>query len=408
LDLFIYLFTVVFFLFYYCFVLPVQEYDYEELERFSSSMLENVLSDLGTSLSEAECAEVRSILDPFQYQYVENHGFCDYIVRRAQKATDQSYDIQHVQRVSLEVIGSGTRTKFVAPARGVVKVNVVETFVQNAASDAAADHIVCLTSRQCHRIVEAAHQSTNTLQMLTKTLEGRVLCVEEAKMLFSPLFALLDDAVATVGLLLPKMVSSFDANLLIKCCIGYDMNKIRRLKQRIGPIFNTITGMYSGFYAIDFSNSLSRQCWKHLLERSIAVTRQRKADELGEITQNGDGIHGFRNIVIVKPPVKPPNAVATGKMWDVALSPEAERAATLAPFFEVSTIPNTGKLEFDFVNCVSLDHSTTHKMSDATFVRVRFYCITVLFCEYFVYGQQLVDRNHLKNVFLCGACFDVM
>jgi hypothetical protein len=237
-----------------------------------------------------------------------------------------------------------------------------------------------MSLRKVKRVIDTAHKSTNTLAILACAMEGSVFYVEEAKIIFTHLFAILDDPVAAVAMLLPHMAGKYDANILIKCCLGYDMKKIRRLSQKLGPIYSTITGSCCGHYAIDFSDPLSRKCWQHLLAKSLDARMRRRFDGFGELSQHGDGIYCFRNIHIVKPfVVIQPSAAAAqaaaAKQWDLPTGMDAEREALLAPLMDVSTVPKFGKIEFDFVNSVQPDfHGVTnenlHTLSDDSFIRV--------------------------------------
>lgn len=346
-----------------------------------------MLDDLGLPHNEHTLIEMKFLLDPFQYRYIDIRGFALYVENLTAKAAQLLSDLTHTRKLTVEGSQGSTKGDFVCPTRGVVKVTVVETFASEDAGDDKVTRLSGMSMRKVKRVIRAAHHSTSSLQMLTCALDGSVFYVEEAKLLFAEFYGILDDPVAAVALLLPRMAGSYDANMLIKCCLGYDMKKIRRLQQKLGPIYNTLTGSFSGYYTIDFADPLSRQCWKSLLYRSLEVRKRRRFDNFGELSQNGDGIYCFRNIHVVKPftfaagaaavaagSMAPSSASAKPQLWDTP-SQDSEREALLAPLMEVTTIPKTGKIEFDFVNSglSSIPKAGTpfHTLSDDSFIRVR-------------------------------------
>ena len=319
---------------------------------------------------------MKMLLDPFQYHFIDCRSFCMHIQNYAQKCADLLKELTHVQKMVIEPSNApGNKTEFVAPTKGTVKITIVEVFVRDPV-EASAGRKVGMSARKCKRIIEAAHKTANSQAMLTCALDGTDFYVEEARELFSHLFALLDDPVAAVAMLLPHMASTYDANTLVKVCLGFDTKMLRRVQQKLGPIYNTITGAFNGFYMIDFSNPLSRKCWKHLLAKSLLVKQQRKLDNFGELSQNGDGLCCVRNLHIAKayplPVVPIPAGAAKG--WETAPSAESEREALLAPLLDVSAIPKSGKIEFDFVTSMvhNPDHAdaVVHTLPDETFVRV--------------------------------------
>lgn len=355
-----------------------QEYELEDLDRFDTGVLVNVLADLDIRCSDVQLAEMKQLLDPFQYQFIEIRTLCLYLYFLGQKAAALVQDLRKVKKVFVESAHTPGKVEFSAPHRGTVKITVLEAFAQTPLDASSSPRLLGMTTRKCKRVIDAALRATNSLQIMTCALVGAVFYVEEARLFFTHLFAIMDDPVAAVAMLLPHLASSYDANLLIKCCLGYDMKKIRRLQQKLGPLYSPVTGIYNGYYSIDFSDPLSRQCWKMLLAKSLEVKNRRKYDNFGEISQNGDGIYCFRNIHIAKALPPPPSAalpVGSGKAWDVGPTALAERDAILAPLMEISTIPKSGKIEFDFANATPPDltsfNSSIHTLSDDSFIRVR-------------------------------------
>lgn len=334
-----------------------------------------MLADLGVQCSDRVLSEMKHLLDPFQYQFVEVRAFSLYLQFLGEKAAAMVADLRKVKKTFMESAHTPGKVEFAAPQRGAVKLTVIEAFAQ--AGEVSTTRLLGMSHRKCLRVIDAAHRATNSLQILMCALVGAVFYIEEAKLFYTQLFAIVDDAVAAVALVLPHMASSYDANLLIKCCLGYDMKKIRRLQQKLGPLYNPVTGVYNGYYTVDFSDPLSRQCWKMLLAKSLEVKQRRKYDNRGELTQNGDGIYCFRNIHIVKalPVITPVAPSGSQKLWDVGPTAVAERDAILTPLMDVSTIPKSGKIEFDFASSTAPDlssfNSSAHTLSDDSFIRVR-------------------------------------
>jgi hypothetical protein len=356
-----------------------QEFDLEDADRFDTASLASVLNELGVPHNEHSLIEMKYLLDPFQYRLIETRSFALYLENLVAKSAQLLHDLTHTRKVCLQ---GAVLQDFVCPAKGVVKVTVVEAFAADGA-DSKIARLSGMSMRTVKRVIASAHNSTNSLQMLTCALDGAVFYMEEAKTLFSDLYSILDDPVAAVAMLLPHMATTYDANLLIKCCLRYDMKKVRRLRQKLGPIYNTLTGNLGGFYCLDFTDPLSRQCWKTLLCRSLEVRKRRRFDNFGELSQHGDGIYCFRNIHVVKPFTAPvpgggaagsAAAATSGKQWDAPVGQDAEREALLAPLMEVSTIPRIGKIEFDFVSSavphVPRAGNHFHTLSDDSFIRV--------------------------------------
>ena len=340
-----------------------------------------MLNDLNIPFTDTLLSNLKVLLDPFGNHYIDTRAFCLHMQSYAQKCSDLLKDLTTSKKMVVEST-SGGKCDFSAPLKGIVKINIVEVIVRDPV-EASAGRTIGMLPRKCRRLIDSAHKTANSQAMLTCALVGSHFYVEEARELFAHLFALLDDPVAAVAMLLPHMASIYDANALIRVCLGYDTKKTRRLQQRLGPIFNTITGQFNGFYMIDFSNPLSRTCWKHLLAKSMLVKQQRKIDNFGELSQNGDGLYCFRNLYIAKPyPLSATAAAAVAasaapqKGWEVSLTAEAEREAMLAPLLDVSSIPKSGKIEFDFVTSTVHNpdqaDAIVHTLSDETFVRVSY------------------------------------
>lgn len=350
-----------------------------------------------------------------------------YLLSLAEKSTQLLDEIYMNRTVYIETnnnnssssSSSGRHSEFVPPTKGIVKINVTEswglynnnTSTSSSSSGSSNQNITTirrtgLSLARVKRLINIAHKSNHSLQMLTSAVEQSIFYIEEAKHVFNYLYTILDDPVSVIAIILPYMASIYDANLLIKCCLGYDMKKIRRLKQKLGPIYNTITGLYNSFYSLDFSNTNSRKCWKFLLNISLSIKLKRKFDSFGELSQNGDGIYCFRNIHIIKPfplptatnntsstTVRPTTsnttATTTTGNSNSSVVTDAERECILASLMDYCTVPRQGKLEFDFIHSAVPDFSssrfTVRTLSDDSFIRVSSSyrcCSSVVYCYY--------------------------
>lgn len=337
-----------------------QKFDIEGIDQVPTSAIESIFYELNVDIGDDTIAEIRGALDPFNNRFVDIQIMSEYLKRRGQNAF---YQLQNMKRkyvmvtVTDEARARGAvataeacpKTSSVGmynpPSRGRVKMAVTESSA--VGFDAAALRNHALPRINVRRVIEAAENSSNSMTIITNALESCGLYLEEALTFFNHMYDKTDDAVAAVAKLLPRMVSPDDGKQLVKNCLGYDMQKLRRLKQKIGSLYNPLVAIFSGYYCIDFSNSLDRRCWKMLLTRSADIALARSRAGLGELSQHGDGVYCFRNV------------------YERSRIPGGREA-----LFNLNATPKSGKIEFDFIESVTVDAERVHPMKDEALVQL--------------------------------------
>lgn len=181
--------------------------------------------------------------------------------------------------------------------------------------------------------------------------------LEEGLRLHHRMKSYVEDSVALLATMLPRLVCPFERTLVRRMELKSDPIKNRRLKQLLGPVFYPLLGKFNGYFVLDLVKSNDRHALRLFLERSQYNARRRSSHirhvrrrelhhnnasnlnipclHLGNCSQNGDW-SGFRNLQYEG------QKLEGGLTWDF-----------------VSPLPHRGKLDFDFVDLSSrpgLDH----------------------------------------------------
>ncbi len=162
-------------------------------------------------------------------------------------------------------------------------------------------------------------------------------------MLFQKITHLADEPTLELAKMILRMDKSKDAMHMIRCFVGDDILRHRRLKTKLGNAYGPLVGIYSGYYSLDLSNILDRICLKKLIEKSVQCVEKRRALGKWDTSQHGQW-SCFRNEHHHKYQKRGIAEAAAGA--DPA--PEGEGRMITPKYFY--PIPQYGKAEFDFVN----------------------------------------------------------
>lgn len=148
-------------------------------------------------------------------------------------------------------------------------------------------------------------------------------------------------ATATLGILLPQVVNSSEAKNLAFSS-GGDQEKIRmRVETALGAAYRPIMGLADGYYFLDLKKPKDRSCLQKLFAIGSAITKHRKKHLLGDVSQDGNW-SCFRNEYM------------------------ANMEVSITPAF-MTPMPESGKIEFDFIGSQLPLHSTI-TLTDRKFV----------------------------------------
>ncbi|RYH10037.1 hypothetical protein EON65_39730, partial [archaeon] len=150
--------------------------------------------------------------------------------------------------------------------------------------------------------------SSNPVLLLTYAIESTILYLEEAQRIYNELLAKSDDPTPLLARLILRMANSQDAMSMIRCFVGDDVLKIRRLKQKLGYAYYPLigkcivlyvkyllrlillhlnAGIYSGYYILDLTKDLDRICLKKLIEQGSSNIERRRRYGLHDTSQHG-------------------------------------------------------------------------------------------------------------------------
>lgn len=148
-----------------------------------------------------------------------------------------------------------------------------------------------LSQAKCLLLLQEVAQmsKSHTVTLLLYAVDSLWLRLEEAQLLYA--FARQrgdsDDPTAALAKILLRMQVGSEAMRMLACCVGDDVVKLRRLKQRLGNAYGPLVGLFSGYYALDLSSPLDRLCLKRLIEKSITSTQSRRDQGLWDTSQHG-------------------------------------------------------------------------------------------------------------------------
>jgi hypothetical protein len=171
------------------------------------------------------------------------------------------------------------------------------------------------------------------------------LSFEEVSVLYRLLLAEGLDRMKVVIQLLPRILTPIDARLFINKALGGDLEERERLKSTIGNhMFNIYTGTTNGYYSLNLSEERDHRCLEKLYEIDETDTTERQRKKLGDTSQFGNWIAGFRNTYYNH------NPIILTKEWFM-------------------NIPKTGLFEFDFVRQQTVEPGEP-QISDARLLKI--------------------------------------
>jgi hypothetical protein len=198
---------------------------------------------------------------------------------------------------------------------------------------------LALTSQQYRCLSRIANTSQDVARSILFGLQGKSVRLEEALHTYKVISAGMGhgDEVVSVAMLLPFMGSISDARLLVKLKLGYDVNKIIRLKTMLGYMYNTLLGHYNGYYFLDMTNGNDRECLCMLIRRSEEFSGRRKDAKLCDPSQMQDWTC-FRNVLRRE-------------------GGQIKGGSNMREMIELGHLARTGTYEFDFacVDTYSID-----------------------------------------------------
>jgi Ran GTPase-activating protein (RanGAP) involved in mRNA processing and transport len=288
------------------------------------------------------CIDAQKLLDPRHSGIIDNDIFIDYLVERARGAQERLRQLRNVPRCAAILktggaltssnssmkrtasasaqrplpllnaskgsngalsVSKSTFVRYVPPTQGWLRLRLVESFLQpiehssvvspNDASDSKASTpptSYAMSRHQCQKLLEEIMKmsKSNPMTLLLYAIDTTWLRLEEAQLLYAFASKKADDPTIVLARILLRMQSGVEARRLVHYCMGDDILKLRRLKQRLGSVYYPLLSIYSGFYTLDMSNELDRMCLKRLMEKSEKDNSARRSAELWDTSQYGN------------------------------------------------------------------------------------------------------------------------
>jgi hypothetical protein len=181
-----------------------------------------------------------------------------------------------------------------------------------------------LTPANINNLLSSLKRTDNPYRMCEYALTNASLLFEEAWVMYKFMLNEVGEKNIVLSRLLPIMPNYYDARQLINKALKSDIQGRVKLRQVMGPLYRVYTGNPTGFYTLHLSKAHDRSCIRLLFDFSRRAKLCRiKKNHLGDTSQHGNG-GGFRNAVLDGAPL-----VITEEWF--------------------AHIPETGKLEFDFI-----------------------------------------------------------
>lgn len=228
------------------------------------------------------------------------------------------------------------------------------------------DEFDCLSWTQVTNALTLAHSSIDPCTLLKYFLENSRVHLEEAQILVRDISTFSEGSgiVEALSAVLPALCSPIEATSLIYLTTvpkGLNIIRVReQVKAKIGSsLFNVINGDYNGYYVFDVSKDLDRECLKRLMIRLEFIRK---------LLKSGVNVEQLKY-------------VSLSHFWDEEVAVE-RKAFNFTCFrdeifngesFTISlkwlrSLPDKGRLRFDFSDWVRPSLTISHPMSDMKFI----------------------------------------
>lgn len=255
-------------------------------------------------------------------------GMTDFLSLVKSQRVEAASRIKEMVTYSVMALASKPGKRYVPPNAGLLSIVVVDSFVQKLSYSVMTEQTQKSTLHMAKILGDAS--------LLNAAIKNSKLHTVEAYDLFRTQYVASGKLLPSIAQILPQMESAEEAKRLLSLVTGGDEKKLQQIKSFLGPVGKVAYGLFNGYYLLDMSLEMHRNCLSKLLEISQDVNSKRcnelklgaifgAAGKIGDTSQHGNW-SAFRNEVFNHAPT--------------VITPQS-----------FTPMPQAGILEFDF--CVS-------------------------------------------------------
>lgn len=276
------------------------EYDTDGSGSLDPDELQQLLCDIGLDLDREVIVDAISMYDIDGVGTMDIPEFASFLRSQKDEAVARYRDMTEYPVMCLR---GNSKTKYAPPREGTMHISLIDSYSRKSV------HKVISSLDHSH-VMEVAgdDDSGHTAQKLLYAIQNSKIRLKEALLLFDPMYDDLRDKAKVLSMLLPFMLDATEARNLMHKILDGDKLENARLKQMMGQALNPILGLPNGYYTLDLSREVDRQCLAKLLEQNESFRKQRIEKSLfspgvtGDVSALGDW-SCFRNGFIDGEPV---------------------------------------------------------------------------------------------------------
>ena len=316
------------------------EADADGSGKLDKDELQEVLEKIGFEIDDDQLHDIFTIFDVDGAGAIDKAEFLSLLKSQRHEANLRINDMINYPVMALD----GKR--YIPPRKGILRMKVIDGFVRKKTFYTLSS----LDTKYAYRMAKGIGDVT----MMTDATKNSKTRYNEAYNIYKTIYKELGDKAAVLirvvpgmmnpGMLLfsilyhlffscngkciPMYVPSGDARQLISKVTNDDRMEIARIRMAFGASFRPMLGSFNGFYTLDLSKEMHRQCLAKLLEQSQTMNHKRKSSSIigfakvGDLSQHGNW-SSFRN------------EIYNGEVIEVTPT-------------KFTPIPHSGILEFDF------------------------------------------------------------
>jgi hypothetical protein len=225
---------------------------------------------------------------------------------------------------------------YLLPSDGTIHIRL------NYASSFPTYHYT-LPSRNVLNIVDTAMKSSQPSLAIEYGLTHAKLRFVEAQIVFRVLLQDMGSNVRVASILIPKLATFLDIKLFKSLTRSFSAHEQWLVRAELGGLYRVMNGYAGGSYSLLLLNEYDVRCLVYLIRRSILAHSYPKNADF--VTCAGSGLIGFRNVIL------------DGEKTDITSD-------------WLVNMPNTGKLEFEYVDYSVFPQEDLPALTDVRFLYI--------------------------------------
>lgn len=265
------------------------EADEDNSGRLDKDELQNVLDKIGFSIDSDRLQDILAVFDVDGAGTIDLAEFKSLLKSQHHEAASR---IKEMTNYPILALSTSPGVKYIPPRSGVIYCSVADGFVRKK-------NFYMITSTDQQYAYKMA-KGIGDVAMMSEATKNSKLRMNEAYAMFKMMYKDVGDKVDVLVQVLPQMMYPHEARQLVFKVTHDERIQLARLRTAFGLAMRPIFGSYNGYYNLDLSKELHRECFSRLLEQSQTNNSLRAIKSIIGVGKCGDtSQHGnwtsFRN-----------------------------------------------------------------------------------------------------------------